>query len=234
LLELLEPAPVDDTLLVPVDAAVPLGLLEGVPVADTLLVPVDAAVLLELLEGVLVALDEPVPVELLELEPVELDELVPVALELDDAVLGGDCVLVPVTDGTSTVGSETVSAAARSTGLTPVEALYASKKPDVDSESSSGDDPPSCSLDCTLLSAVTRLDAVSCCAPVTSLMLEPAVVMAGMTMRSETPLSSACSLRAPACILRPLLRSAMASWNQMARPGPSSASDVTHRILCMG
>jgi len=104
----------------------------------------------------------------------------------------------------------------------------------VDSESSSGDEPPSSSLDCTLLSAVTRLEAASCCAPVTSPMLEPAVVMAGMTMRTETPLSAACSLRAPACTLRWPCSSATASWNQMARPGPSSASDVTHCSLCMG
>ena len=110
-----------------------------------------------------------------------------------------------------------------------------SKKPDVDSESSSSDEPPSCSLDCTLLSADTRLEAASCCAPVTSPMLAPEVATAGMTMRIETPLSAACSRRAPACTrLRPRVSSASASWNQMARPGPSSASDVTHCSLCMG
>ena len=104
----------------------------------------------------------------------------------------------------------------------------------MDSESSSGEEPPSSSLDCTLLSAVTRLEAASCCAPVTSLMLAPAPATAGITMRMNTPLS-ACRRRAlPARSLRPPASSAMASRNQMARPGPSSASDVTHCSLCMG
>ena len=47
--------------------------------------------------------------------PVELLELKPVAL--------GDCVMVPVTDGTSTTGSEIAREAARSTGFTPVNEL---------------------------------------------------------------------------------------------------------------
>ena len=84
------------------------------------------------------------------------------------------------------------------------------------------------------MSAVTRLEAASCCAPVTSLTLEPAVMIAGMTMRRATPLSVARRLRGPACDPCPPLSSASASWNQMARPGPSSASEVTHGSLCMG
>jgi hypothetical protein len=71
-----------------------------------------------------------------------------------------DGVAVPVTEGTRTVGSETVSAVARSAGLTPVAAVYASRKPDVESESSSGDEPSS-ALDCAaLLSAVCSADRV--------------------------------------------------------------------------
>ena len=105
----------------------------------------------------------------------------------------------------------------------------------MDSDSSSGVEPPSCSLDCTLLSAVTRLDAASCSTPVTSLMLAPEALAAGITMRMDTPpLSTACSLLAPGCLPRWPRSSARASWYQMARPGPSSASDVTHCSLCMG
>lgn len=223
----------------PVRLFVPEALLEpvlvtldvAVPVALGVVVPVSLAVVL------LVMLPERVAV------PVAPDDAVPVTVELAEPVLvedavadcEGDCVLVLVTEGTSTVGSESESDAARSTGLMPVDAVYASKNPAVDSESSNSDEPPSSSLDCTLFSAVTRLDAVSCCAPVTSLMLEPAVVTAGITMRRETPLLPACNLRAPtACTLRPPRSSVTASWNQMARPGPSSASEVTHCSLCMG
>jgi hypothetical protein len=220
----------DEPVPVALDELVPVALDEPVPVALDELVPV--------------ALDEPVPV--IDAEPVPVSvpvkdtlpvpvallEPVPVALSL--AVCEGDCVLVPVTEGTSTTASDTVSEAAKSTGLTPVVALYASKKPDVDSESSSGDEPPSSSLDCTLLSAVTRAEAVSCCTPVTSLMLAPVPATAGITMRMNTPLS-ACRRRAlPALSLRPPPSSASASWNQMARPGPSSASVVTHCSLCIG
>ena len=61
------------------------------------------------------ALDEAVPV-LVELPELEL-------VVLGDSVLEGVWVLVPVTEGTSTTGSETVSEAARSTGFTPVDEL---------------------------------------------------------------------------------------------------------------
>ena len=228
------------------DEPVPVALDEPVPVALDEPVPValDEPVPVSLEEPVPVALDEPVPVALDEPVPVALDEPVPVALGEPVPVLlpvlvalpvfAGDCVFVPVVDGTSICGSDTVSDAARSTGLTPVDALYASKKPDVDRESSSSDDPSSASLDCTILRLATRLEAVSCCAPVTSAMLAPDAVVAGITMRIDTPLSAACSARAP-CSRRPTpVISASASWNQMARPGPSSARDVTQRSLCMG
>ena len=82
----------------------------------------------ELDEPVPVVLDEPVPVALGEPVPVALNEPVPVTL--DEPVP----VLVAVVEGTSTVGCRTVIDAVRFSGLTPVVALYASMKPDVESE----------------------------------------------------------------------------------------------------
>ncbi len=69
---------------------------------------------------------------------------------------------VGVRDGTTTCGSDRLIRAARSTGFTPVVAEYALKKPDVDSESSSGEEPPSVSEACASDKELTTPEAESC------------------------------------------------------------------------
>jgi len=223
-----EPVEVAEPVRAALNEPVPVRVNEPVlaPVAEP--VPVREPVPVPLDEPVAVELSEPVPVALAEPVLVALDEPVPVTVALDEPVP----VFVPVVEGTSTVGCEMTSAAARSTGLMPVEAPYASKKPDVKSESSSGDELPGTPLDCAVLSANTRLEAASFCLPVTSAMLSPVDMAAGMTSRTETP-ASAVRRRAVTCRRAPV-SSTTALWNQMASPGPNAASDVTHCCLCMG
>lgn len=124
------------------DAVVPVALVLSVLGPAT----VSLTLALALPELVPVPLQLGVQLRLLLGADVRLAVRVPVADA--GAACKADAVAVPVSDGTLTSGSLIAMAAARSTGLTPVIVEYASRKPDADRESSSGDEPPSSSLAC--------------------------------------------------------------------------------------
>ena len=175
---------------------------EALRVSVEVPVPLAVRVALWLPEGVTVCVEEPVPVRVGVSvgdgvrEGVSVGEGVRELVRVRVDVLVLEMVPVPVSEGTLMVGAPMLSAAAMSTGLTPVVSLYPFMKPDRLRLSSSGLEPPTSAVACAESRLLTTSIAALCIPAATADSLV-APMTGGTTMLMAVDAATACKRRGP-------------------------------------